>query len=472
MMVNVILSNQRLSIRDLDRVLAKCTGPKLVCSTHLLSERERSSLSEAARIGTIFRTQEEYFTDLELSEIDTRALQAAQKMQPISGIGGFDQFKAAMLDFKSMLLFEKISVEFKNVKIYVVDGLGWSARWWIRHGATEIKIRVKADWLSKLKFQLSQYFRFRWINPGFFEANKDQYTLVFLSSLSRVSRKFSINFTPTPIWKQLLIVGSRYKLFPYSSSCIAVCTLHDLRRLNRPCLILQDGHLPSNYSSGYMWEYDRKYLFVPSNPFSERWLISSGVKILKIKEFGDSIMEPVVYLGLTTNRILFVMGHSGDWSSLISRSDTCKLAFAIKAIAEKNLNLFIKVRFHPTMVHPDHDGVNSYSRLCEEIVSWGLNNVSVSRDEMLEDLASADIIISEYSQVLIDGWSIGKLGIICNLTGRRSFMSDYEQLGFLNTKSIDDLNKILSLSPFHLAMQQNKAVARYNSLITSWREGE
>lgn len=473
MTATVILCNANLPLHDLDEILKVAPAPKLVCSTHLLFEREKLSLTEAARRGTVFKTQDEYFTDSELWEIDRYALQVAQQKKPVAGSGGFAYFRDEMLEYKSALLLKKLQNEYTSLQLYVVNNLGVPASWWVKQGATEVvtkvekrkrKLRINFTTLMK-RFYNKWRETSNWIEICFCSQN-----VVLLSSATRIITKINAPHKPLSRWQQIVILISKFRVFPYTSSFVAACTIHDYKELNYPNFVLQDGHYPSNYSAGHLWEYQRKNVFIPSNPFAEQWFISCGLKSMKISGFNDPLMKPTALSNSLIKNVLFAMGHAGDWSALISRSNTCRLILAVKDLANSNQELCIKVRFHPTMTNPEHDGIGSFIRLKEEIDSWGLSHVSVSFGNLQADLDWADVVISEYSQVMIDAWVVGKLGIILNLTGRRSFMKDYENLGFINVNSITDLINKLRLDPYQLVFVHNQAVNNYNLIIKNWSE--
>jgi hypothetical protein len=129
-------------------------------------------------------------------------------------------------------------------------------------------------------------------------------------------------------------------------------------------------------------------------------------------------------------RVLLALNHAGDWTALINRSDTDVLVQAFCNVARHFPALVFIVRPHPTMAHPAHEGVGSLKRIQDHVKALALSNLFVSSVSLEEDLETTDVVMSEYSQVLIDAFRAGKLGLIVNLTGRRSFMTDFEACGF------------------------------------------
>jgi hypothetical protein len=172
--------------------------------------------------------------------------------------------------------------------------------------------------------------------------------------------------------------------------------------------------------------------------------------------------------GNPLKEIVLVLNHAGDWSALINRSDTDLLVKTFSEIAADFHNLQFKIRPHPTMATPEHEGIRSVHRIKDYITWKGIKNLSVSDSSLQNDLRNGDIFVSEYSQVLIDVFRYGKLGIIANLTGRRSFMRDYERLGFLSANSKEMLKTTIRTAvndPMGFKKLQNEAATRYNALL-------
>jgi hypothetical protein len=163
--------------------------------------------------------------------------------------------------------------------------------------------------------------------------------------------------------------------------------------------------------------------------------------------------------------VLLMLNHAGDWTALINRSDTDVLIEAFVTLAQQFRKLKFTIRVHPTMIHPAHEGAGSIDRIHRYLSDLGMENLEVSRNTLEDDLKDNDLIISEYSNAFIDALKQGTLGIIANLTNRRSFMLDYERLGFMNAESRSGLTALLERlqdSPADLVAAQNEAARKYN----------
>jgi hypothetical protein len=86
------------------------------------------------------------------------------------------------------------------------------------------------------------------------------------------------------------------------------------------------------------------------------------------------------------------------------------------------------------------------------------------------DLEEGDIFVSEYSNVLIEAWKRGKIGLSANLTGRRSFMQSYNDLGFPSVESAQALVNCVSEAAHEPAFRDRLQCAfdRYNSLLNEF----
>ena len=247
----------------------------------------------------------------------------------------------------------------------------------------------------------------------------------------------------------------------------AMSTLADA--IGRELHIFVDGYHPSNYPRSYLDMY-LSGTFVSASVMSKGWFEQHGRRVRPPYTFQRS--EP--FLPCTTSAVatvVLLMNHAGDWTALINRSDSDKLIAAFGELARAVPQLRFVLRLHPTMAHPSHEGVHSVERIRRFVSELALPNLALSGAPLEEDLARGDLFLSEYSQVLIDVWRSGKLGVAVNLTSRRSFMDDYEQLGFGAVSNFAALRDLLGGSAARLGelvAQQNAARAALNRLQEEW----
>lgn len=235
--------------------------------------------------------------------------------------------------------------------------------------------------------------------------------------------------------------------------------------------IIADGHHPSNYPASYI-EMFGSGNFVASNPLSAGWLLAHGRQVLPGHWFqADPEFRQCTSLD-KVRLVMLALNHAGDWSALIERSDTDRLVLAFIELARGRPELEFVIRTHPTMSTPDHEGENALLRITALLADARLPNLSLSSLSLEEDLQRGDLYLSEYSQVLIDAWARGKLGAAVNLTRRRSFMTDYEALGFLAANSYKGLETLMENALHNLPVfrrRHDQAVECFNATSSHWR---
>jgi hypothetical protein len=233
--------------------------------------------------------------------------------------------------------------------------------------------------------------------------------------------------------------------------------------------IFIDGYHPSNYPRSYLDAF-LSGTFVVANVASADWFRRHGRRACPPHAFQSSeLFSDCRCDRLRT--VVLLMNHAGDWTSVINRSDSDLLIEAFAELARRHPRLTFWIRLHPTMAHPAHEGTRSIGRIHRYVDQLALPNLAISGVALEEDLVRGDLFLSEYSQVLIDAWQRGRLGLAVNLTGRRSFMQDFERLGFLGCSGFDALSEAFSALPSalpDLVARQNRAVQRFNRLQRTW----
>ena len=133
------------------------------------------------------------------------------------------------------------------------------------------------------------------------------------------------------------------------------------------------------------------------------------------------------------------LNHSGNWSSLISRSDTDGLIINFVELAKHYPSLKFIIRLHPNSDQLKGEGLGWTSRIKNQIKLIDLQNLSLSKVSLEEDWHRAQIFISEYSLSAVEALRFGKIVLFLNLTRRRSFVKDLTDLGFVELNSYDGL---------------------------------
>jgi hypothetical protein len=458
----------------------------LILSTHHLFKNERLKVSNFAPRVSI-RTFADFLDDAEMQSCDDRATDALAPLLTDKNIKKkyANLFIGKTLKNKNELIFRKIHDVYSVNKIYFQHGLGVHPGFWHSVGA------IPLDSTFGRHFKNKMHTLFRKIRKVL---KKKEIHLVthgnccyfFVSGIKRLKFTEEAAIDEVSIhpirWILFSLAGNKGKNLlkshiknSHPSHCrpLLATTIHEyihqLGDLGLPLHVFVDGYHPPNYPRSYIDMYENCD-FVSSDMFSEYWFHHHGKKIIKPLPFQVSRKMHFVLINKNykIKTILLVLNHAGDWSALINRSDTDLLIESFSDIAQQFQEISFIVRPHPTMILPEHEGTGSLDRIRRYIAWRGLENLSVSEASLGENVSRGDVFISEYSQVLIDVFQTGKLGIIANLTGRRSFMEEYEKLGFMAADSLNSLTKKIGEileNPSAAAIQQNNATMDYNCML-------
>lgn len=445
---------------------------------------------EAPTTQFLITTVSDWLTDEEMERCDAAAtLQLASRLhEPGLLIAYARIFSTNSLDRKNALLLEKVSRSYKWRQAFYFEGLGVSGNVWRRvgrriggHGSVATRSAASLAGSILRVFVLAKFLLrstvlevVQWggrtylftstrripLNPRVAVGRR---TLGFIEKLSLCARCWSIRVP------RILREG-----FP---DAILATTIHRfpawMADEEGSFLVFLDGFHPSNYPRTYLDQYGA-CSFAAVDPLSVEWFRRHGCRVIPAPGFvlAEPMREP---LPMRVRGVLLALNHAGDWTSLINRSDTDALVDAFCAVAEKLPEVEFVVRPHPTMDDPAHEGAGSKERLLRRVECAGLHNLRVSRDSLEDDLAANEVVVSEYSQVLIDAYRQGKLGLIVNVTGRRSFMSDYESLGFASVtdeESMLEWLRAVAMDPDQMLRRQSAAVAAYNQAQLEWMQSE
>lgn len=443
-------------------------------TTHYPFPHEREVLQKISRDVRIL-TFADILTEEDMCKCDNFATDTLQKKSE-GKIDFGSQFFYLSLKEKNRLVCNKICLLYQFSKIYYLPGLGVDGNYWNGLGIPLVKKPddSKSFTAKGMKFLTNTVSR---INKIF---QKHDFSLIqsngknffFISSMRRLRVVLGTRIQQKKK-SQLFINKNQHEQKANTFFCTTIHEYHNARSLlSGELLVFQDGFIPSNYPRSYI-DMFIDASFVVRTMFDDAWFNKYGKKTQKPPEF----IEKEFFLPISCTQkknVLVALNHAGDWTALINRSDTDILIAAIRDIAEKFPEFHFRLRVHPSMIHPAHEGINSINRISHFIKIAKLDNLSLSGFSLEEDLEWADICMSEYSQVLLDSYRLGKIGISINLTMRRSFMQDFINLGFFQAQCTDDIVhflKRINNNPGEIVSQQNEAIIRYNQQLSAWFDG-
>jgi hypothetical protein len=235
---------------------------------------------------------------------------------------------------------------------------------------------------------------------------------------------------------------------------------------NQDIFMLVDGYLPPNYPQSSI-ELFRNITVVSDTYHGTEWFKRYNISIRSPFPFQKATYFNEVKISYNINKVILLMNHTGDWTSLINRSDDDILIESFCKLASNFKNIEFIIRLHPTAIHELHNGKEYNNRIANYIQMLNLKNLSISTKNLATDLKRGDLFVSEYSATLLDAISLGKLGVIANITKRRNFMQEFVDLGFIHVEKFEDLFTLISKliqKEFisKIIYKHNNAVQKYN----------
>ena len=436
----------------------------LILSTHLVFPHERAAFLAALPPDTTveFTTFAAQLDDATMAAIDAATTAQLRASPPRLGTYA-DHFEHVARSRKNAAVLKNLAALHEWLSCWVDHGLGIRSDVWLVQGARPLTPRsLSARWCDTLLRQNLAMFLRRWRLPPTATVVRDgDDTYVFLSTTRRLRFRSDATLTTLPTRAALALPG---RIF-------AATTIHDhpaaVARLRLPLRVFADGYLPTNYSRSYLDGYGPA-TFVSAEPFAALWFAACARPVAPAPSFLIALPLAPAVAPPALATIVVLLGHSGDWSALVNRTDNDALVAATLDVARRTPQFTFILRPHPTMEDPRHEGPGARARLAAHVTAAALPHVRLSTSDLADDLARGDLFVSEYSATLIDAWRTGELGLIANLTGRRSFMQDFADLGFASVSSADALHAALLAvagAPAAFAARQSAAASRYNALL-------
>lgn len=448
----LLVLNQNLSIDDLLKLDLDQYKSILILSTHSYFMSEKSLIFNSTSCKIDFKLFSDFATDSELESCDQKANKLAKKKLLYT----MPFYINTNLTFKNELVCRNLLSDNSFDSLILIDGLG-------------IKVDVWKKYFPKYEILESSYPKAKGTKLNSLELNLIEYNgnqLYFIGNVKRLKLKSDVSIINTEkIGLVPLLVKMLFSSFPFSTS------IHNYRfyysYFKNKLIVFIDGLHPSNYPEAYLPYYRKNTIFITRDNYDKKWFTKYGYKVSKNPDIcKKEIFNTPTKLNKIKN-VLLMLNHAGDWTSLINRSDTDILIDAFTKLASKYNKINFTIRAHPTMNFEEHEGINSFNRIKSYIKNLDINNLKVSNYSLYDDIKLNQLIITEYSNAWLDAVKTGKLGLILNLTKRRSFMKDYEELGFPsfnNFQAFDNYFSSILSNPDDLINKQNKAVDLYNKL--------
>lgn len=502
-MDNIIVLNQNVKLESLKNLkdIVKPQSKTLILTTQYIFENEAIIIDSIFDCKCIYKNFGDILTDAEREKCDKDAFNPQKQGQDVA------VYYHDIKKLKNQRLIEKLLHQhsFSN-KIIVADGLGISKNEWCEKGfiyyeldyyypITKSEIN-KFQLLKKLlrkPYHLILKFANRLLSPinqafntQIHEAYKDGTRYLFYGKLTRIGYRIDLEFHKAAFIEHIYYLLNklgfvwRNKTVRLSSFHEGYHTIPDKKELN--VKLIQDGYLPPNYSSNYLYFFGRNTEFYTWDEI--------GCNTFRYHHLPHRIMPFRKKLFLPNNfkfpnkvkKVLCASSGTGDWTAIKNRSDDDRLVWAIGQAAKIFPDIEFIYRCHPTWIHPEHAGVNSINR-CAQYISWlNLPNFKISsniptsqenghlilsykRSSFEEDLKDVDLVFGEHSVAMLDAGFKGIPFASCNMTGHRAYYEDINKLGFPHCESVEDIvNLLRTLPTIEVREQYTQAIIEYNKM--------
>lgn len=494
-MENIIVLNQNVKLPSLKLLkdVVKAGSDTMILSTQFIFENESELINSIFDCDCKYLNFGDILSDAERELCDKDAFNPEKQGQDVF------QYYEDIQNIKNLRLINKLLAQysFEN-KIIVADGLGIRKNQWIAKGfiyreldyyyTKPETVKRKDIFLRKVlrgPFHIYVNFRKAFSTP-IYEAYNKGIRYLFFGKLTRIGYRIDLDFRNAGSIERIKFFLNLLGLV-WKNNTIRLSSFHegyhiipDKKALN--VKLIQDGYLPPNYSSNYLYFYGLHTQFytwddIGCNTFRYHHLPFC------IMPFRKKLFLPLEFrFPQKVRKVLCASSGTGDWTAVKNRSDDDKLVWAMGKVAAMFPDIEFIYRCHPTWIHPAHAGVNSINR-CVEYISWlNLPNFKMSsnippaiqdghfvlsykRSSFEEDLKDVDIVFGEHSVAMLDAGFKGIPFASCNVTGHRAYYEDINKLGFPHCESAEEIAKLirnLPSSSFKASFMQ--AVANYNEM--------
>lgn len=468
MNTQIILFSAHLKLESLQNFLYSIdNGDQLIFLTsHMLFPNEIKYLS-SLHSNSKFVCFADLLTDEEMEMIDD----SADILKEKNVWKYYDQIKVKKNEF----LIKKVNKTFSYENGYIFcNDLGISEDIWIKNGFQKKEgeyyykepknVKGNNTIFQKLRNKLS-YLRQLFTRESYV-SNYKGIKYVFYGKMNRISYRFNIKFKRSKREQYLRGLELLYIKFfnnsGFKRKIKRLTTFHEYSPIgpDSELTIIQDGYLPPNYSSHYMKYYEGNISFFAWDKMGMQTFINQNLQA-SILPFRNILLLPKPNIPQKIKKVLCVTSGAGDWTAMKNRSDEDKMAMAFAIIASLYPDIEFVYRCHPVWVIPQHQGVNSISRVSDFFNSLGLHNLHISsnipsafshgkmvlsykRSSLEEDLKDVDLVFGDHSISMIDGAFKNIIFASVNLTGRRDLFKGLSDLGFPHCESIEEIKHIIN----------------------------
>lgn len=493
-MDNIIVITQNLKLESLSTIKHELVaGDILIVSTQFVFENERELIDRILGAKCDYVDFADLITDSERQKCDEDAFSPSLK--------NVDTYYAIIKEKKNEVVVRNLLDKYpcKNL-LLVCDDLGIDANPWSKAGFKKVECEYYYDHskdngnsgnrlIALVKGQIAKIKKI--YKEDIWVSHKNDQKYLFFGSTNRIGYRIDLQWEKAPKWENIKYILQYYSMkflgYMPKNKTVRFTTFHEDNHWNLPdhpnfnIKKIQDGYLPPNYTSKYLYFFGPRVEFYTWDVMGQHTFHYHRLNS-RVMPIREKLFLPEAHYPKKVRKVLCAASGTGDWTAIKNRSDDDRLVWAIGKVAAMFPDVEFVYRCHPVWIHPQHSGVNAINR-CAEYISWlNLPNYKLSsnipmanqkgdfvlsfkRSSFEEDLKDVDIVFGEHSVAMIDAGFKGIPFASCNMTGHRNFWEDITKLGFPHCESIDEIANLLrSLSTPEFKASYEQAIKNYNQM--------
>jgi len=494
-MDNIVVITQNVKLASLSAIRDNlCPGSVLIVSTQFIFENERIIIDNALSAKCEYVDFADLLSDAERQKCDEEAFDVS-----LRSVG---QYYARIKALKNERIVAHIEEQYPcGNRLLVCDDLGIDGAAWEAKGYKPVYCEYyHIVEVSRPKGMIGRFWQRiagqigmirRYYNGDIWQAIFKGKKHLFFGSMNRVGYRMDIEFKKASKWENVKFILAHYSIkllhFMPANDTVRMTTFHEDSHWGLPdhanfnVKKIQDGYLPPNYTSKYLYYYGRETEFYAWDEIGCHTFQYHHLKYA-IMPFRKKLYLPEPRFPKKVQKVLCVASGAGDWTAIKNRSDEDMMIWAFGKVAAKFPDIEFVYRCHPVWIHPQHQGVNSINRAAEYYDWLKLPNLKLSgnipdanqggqfvlsykRSSFEDDLKDVDLVFGEHSVSMLDAGFKNILFASCNVTGHRNFWEDITKLGFPHCESVEEIVELLKkVEAPAFKEEYMRAVKNYNEM--------
>ena len=495
-MDNIVVITQNLVLESLSRLKTELVGSEtLIVSTQYVLENEVEIINSALGVNCNFLNFADLLSDADREKCDVEAFNPIPK-----NVGAY---YARIKKLKNERIVKKLLEVYPCRNLFLVcDDLGIDGKVWCEQGFKKFKCDYYhnpdgSNSPDSLLRRIPKVILARCVHikntfkADIWESYSNGKKYLFFGSLNRIGYRINLKWKKASKLENLkyLIECACIKYFHFmpQNKTVRMSSFHEDTHWNLPdhpnfnTKKIQDGYLPPNYPSKYLYYYGPRTEFYTWDVMGQNTFKYHHLKS-RVMPIRNKLYLPTPNYPTKVKKVLCVASGAGDWTAIKNRSDEDMMMVAFGKVAALFPDIEFVYRCHPVWIHPQHQGVNSINRAASYIDYLNLPNLKLSgnipnatqdgqfvlsykRSSFEENLKDVDIVFGEHSVSMIDAGFKNIIFSSCNMTGHRNYFEDMTKLGFPHCESIEEICSLLnSINTQDFKKNYNMAVKNYNEM--------